>query len=92
LYPSAGPAIGQISTVGLVSIACMMSFHVSPANRRVISLLARGFPPPDETTGNYCLEAVDAWRLRRYPHLFPAPCIEEPKTDRDTARNRIANM
>ena len=56
------------------------------------ALLARGFPPPDETTGNYCLEAVDAWRLRRYPNLFPAPCIEGPKTDRDTARNRIANM
>ena len=54
-------------------------------------LLRRGFPPPDETTGNFCLEAVDAWRLRRYPHLFPA-CAEGPKTDRETARARIEKM
>ena len=25
----------------------------------------RGFPGPDETTGRYCIEAVDRWRLRR---------------------------
>ena len=59
---------------------------------RLPELLARGFPPPDETTGNYCLEAVDAWRLRRYPHQFPLPCIEGPKTDREIARARIRNM
>jgi hypothetical protein len=35
------------------------------------SLFDRGFPQPDETTGNYCLEAVDAWRRARYPRLFP---------------------
>jgi hypothetical protein len=31
----------------------------------------RGFPKPDETTGRYCMEAVDRWRLRRHPRLFP---------------------
>ena len=31
----------------------------------------RGFPAPDETTGRYCIEAVDRWRLRRHPRLFP---------------------
>jgi hypothetical protein len=31
----------------------------------------RGFPEPDPTTGLYCIEAVDRWRLRRYPKLFP---------------------
>lgn len=35
------------------------------------SLFDRSFPRPDETTGNYCLEAIDAWRRARYPHLFP---------------------
>ena len=34
-------------------------------------LLGRGFPPADPTTGNYCLEAIDAWRLGRYPQQFP---------------------
>jgi hypothetical protein len=31
----------------------------------------RGFPDPDPTTGRYCMEAVDRWRLRRFPRLFP---------------------
>lgn len=31
----------------------------------------RGFPEADPTTGRYCIEAVDRWRLRRYPRLFP---------------------
>jgi hypothetical protein len=31
----------------------------------------RGFPDPDVTTGLYAIEAVDRWRLRRYPTLFP---------------------
>ena len=31
----------------------------------------RNFPEPDPTTGLYCIEAVDRWRLRRHPYLFP---------------------
>jgi hypothetical protein len=31
----------------------------------------RGFPAPDSTTGCYCIEAVDRWRLRRHTNLFP---------------------
>jgi hypothetical protein len=34
-------------------------------------LRRRGFPEPDPTTGRYCTEAVDRWRLRRFPRLFP---------------------
>lgn len=28
------------------------------------------FPEADPTTGNYDLDAIDAWRRARYPHLF----------------------
>jgi hypothetical protein len=35
------------------------------------ALCERGFPEPDPTTGLYCIEAVDRWRLRRHPQLFP---------------------
>jgi|GraSoiStandDraft_16_1057320.scaffolds.fasta_scaffold1467652_2 hypothetical protein len=59
---------------------------------RLPALLQRGFPPADETTGHYCLEAIDQWRLRRFPALFSVPAIEGPKTDRETARARIHNM
>ena len=35
------------------------------------ALEKRGFPEPDPTTGLYAIEAVDKWRLRRYPRLYP---------------------
>jgi hypothetical protein len=38
---------------------------------RLPELERRGFPEPDETTGRYCIEAVDRWRLRRHANLFP---------------------
>ena len=31
----------------------------------------RGFPQADETTGNFDLDAIDAWRRTRNLHLFP---------------------
>lgn len=33
-------------------------------------LSIRGFPPPDPTTGMFDLDAIDAWRRARNPHLF----------------------
>ena len=33
-------------------------------------LIARGFPKPDETTGNFDLNAIDEWCDRRHPGLF----------------------
>lgn len=38
---------------------------------RLPQLLVRGFPPPDPTTGNFDLEAIDRWRRLRHPRLFP---------------------
>lgn len=42
--------------------------HLSLATFRELlpKLLARGFPPPDETTGMFDLEAIDAWRRNRH--------------------------
>jgi hypothetical protein len=56
------------------------------------ALLRRGFPGPDVTTGRFCLEAIDEWRMRRFPHLFASSPVEGPRQDRETARNRIASM
>ena len=33
-------------------------------------LTARGFPKPDETTGNFDLNAIEEWCNRRHPGLF----------------------
>ena len=45
-------------------------------------LIARGFPRADPTTGNYDIDAIDAWRKGRYPHLF-----RDQLTPPTTARN-----
>jgi hypothetical protein len=45
-------------------------------------LVKRGFPPPDQTTGNFDMDAINAWRRSRYPHLF-----RENLTPVTTARN-----
>jgi hypothetical protein len=39
-------------------------------NELLPRLLARGFPPPDQDTGYFALEAIDQWRKLRTPALF----------------------
>jgi hypothetical protein len=64
---------------------CLTLEQFTACQRR---LFARGFPIPDETTGMYDLEAVDRWRKRQRPDLYPeltggsAPVeIARPRTD-----------
>jgi hypothetical protein len=57
-------------------------------------LQTRGFPPPDPTTGNFDLDAIDAWRKARYPQLFgtcltPAPAARNAS---DVVRSRLAGV
>jgi hypothetical protein len=47
---------------------CLTGAQFRECQRR---LYARGFPLPDETTGMYDLEAVDRWRKRQRPDLYP---------------------
>jgi hypothetical protein len=54
-------------------------------------LINRGFPHADPTTGNYCLEAIDAWRLQgRYPRFFPSDQLM-PVTGARDARDVVSN-
>jgi hypothetical protein len=53
------------------------------------SLLDRGFPPADPTTGNYALDAIVVWRQARFPKLFPtAPVLTVVPKLRD-AREKL---
>lgn len=54
---------------GAVALRLGMSLPDFEACRT--DLERRGFPEQDPTTGRYCIEAVDRWRLRRFPRLFP---------------------
>jgi hypothetical protein len=54
-----------------VSAAARLGLSLAEFEARLEDLASRGFPDADETTGHYCLEAVDRWRLRRHAKLFP---------------------
>jgi hypothetical protein len=57
--------------VTAAAVAELLGLSLSDLEARQPLLRQRGFPEPDPTTGLYCIEAVDKWRLRRYPNLFP---------------------
>ena len=52
-------------------IAARLGLSLADFEARLDALTQRDFPAPDPTTGLYCIEAVDRWRLRRYAKLFP---------------------
>jgi hypothetical protein len=51
--------------------------------QKLPALLGRGFPAPDETTGNFDLDAIKAWRRSRHPQLFPSDRLLVGPTARD---------
>lgn len=62
------PVRGDVTTS---VVAELLGLSVSEFEARQLELRGRDFPEPDPTTGLYCIEAVDRWRLRRYVRLFP---------------------
>jgi hypothetical protein len=52
-------------------VALRLGLAVSDFDLQRLELERRGFPSADPTTGHYCIEAVDRWRLRRHARLFP---------------------
>lgn len=54
-------------------------------------LFARGFPQPDETTGMYDLEAVDRWRKRQRPDLYPELTISPVAADAASPRKSMGD-
>jgi hypothetical protein len=57
--------------VAASAVADLLGLSLADFSSREAALRERGFPEPDPTTGLYCVEAVDRWRLRRHPRLFP---------------------
>jgi len=53
------------------TVAARLGLTLAEFELQLEALVARGFPDPDPTTGCYCIEAVDRWRLRRHAALFP---------------------
>jgi hypothetical protein len=57
--------------VPAVVVAGLLGLSLPDFEARYPELRERDFPGPDPTTGLYCIEAVDRWRLRRHARLFP---------------------
>jgi hypothetical protein len=57
--------------VAVAAVAELLGLSLADFEARRSALRERGFPEPDPTTGLYCVEAVDRWRLRRHAQLFP---------------------
>jgi hypothetical protein len=62
------PARGDVAAS---MVAELLGLSVTDFEARRLELRKRDFPEPDPTTGLYCIEAVDRWRLRRHARLFP---------------------
>jgi hypothetical protein len=67
--PRRVPDRGDIPPPALV--AQRLGLSIDEFNQCRSALERRGFPEPDATAGLYAIEAIDRWRLRRYPRLFP---------------------
>ena len=52
-----------------------MAMTLEAFRAKLPELRQRGFPPADPTTGNYDLDAIDAWRRARHPQLFGQPSL-----------------
>jgi hypothetical protein len=73
--------------------AARLGLSLSEFEARQGELQQRGFPAPDETTGQYCMEAVDRWRLRRHARLFPELTAAAGAVDaRTVVEDRLAAM
>jgi len=56
------------------------------------NLIARGFPKHDPTTGNFDLDAIDAWRKTRHPHLYAGRAEFGARDASTVAQDRIAAL
>ena len=56
------------------------------------NLIARGFPKPDPDTGNFDLDAIDAWRRLRHPHLYAGRSEFGARDASTVAQERIAAL
>lgn len=50
------------------------------------------FPAADPTTGNFDLEAIEAWMNARHPQIFTGQTISAPVDGTATTRDRLRSM
>ncbi len=83
VQPGDVPASAAAQRMGLT----VEAFYVALPN-----LIARGFPKADPDTGNFDIDAMDAWRRARHPHLFTGRAEFGARDASTVAQDRIAIM
>lgn len=58
-----------------IKAARRLGLTLEAFNQQLEQLRQRGFPPPDPTTGNYDLAAIEVWQNARNPQLFGQPSL-----------------
>lgn len=86
----------EIREVPAEHAARRLGLSLAEFQEKLASLVARGFPAADPDTGNFDLDAIDAWRKARHPHLFGGATLgprgsETVKARLALARGRPAN-
>jgi hypothetical protein len=66
--PRRMPLRGDVSAT---VVAQLLGLSTTEFESALVRLRDRRFPEPDPTTGLFCIEAVERWRLLRHPQLFP---------------------
>lgn len=71
-----------------------MGMTLESFQAKLPALQARGFPAADPTTGNFDLDAIDAWRKTRYPQLYGTCLTPVPvaRNASDVVRSRLAGV
>ncbi len=72
-------------------VADRLGTTLAAFNGALPNLVARGFPAPDPDTGNFDVEAIDAWRRARNRHLFPEATIG-PRDASNVVTDRLAQL
>lgn len=69
-----------------------LGIGVEEFNAILPNLISRGFPTPDQDTGNFDLHAIDKWMDVRHCHLFNGTPAMTARDARDVVAGRIAAM
>lgn len=78
--------------VPVVAAAQRMGMTAEAFSAALPNLIARGFPKPDPDTKNFDLDAIDAGRRSRHPHLYAGRAEFAARDASTVAQDRIASM
>jgi hypothetical protein len=72
-----------------------MGLRLAEFEQKLPELLARGFPPPDPTTGMFDLDAINQWRAARHCRGGSAPGLtaeSKPRNAEEVFRERARRL